>query len=475
MARVNKKATPARKEPEKTHGGTIVPKITPLQKLRRTVLTTLLWEDNYYEDGETIANRISKLVKDVEPNDARNVAVEARTKMNLRHVPLYVTSEMAKSPKHRPHVRETIKEVVRRADEMPELLALYWKDKRHPIPAQMKKGLADKFGQFDEYQLAKYNRDNPIKLRDVMFLTHPKPKDDKQADMWKRLAEDNLKTPDTWETNLSAGKDKKETFTRLTTEKKLGAMATLKNVRNMVQSGVDRETIRDALVNGKGKEKILPWRYVSAAEACPEMKKEIEEGLLASLRSKEKLPGKTVFVIDVSGSMYYATMGANAGRDRSERELVGNMNRMKVAATMAAMMKELCEEAVIYVTAGSDASRIHKTQKVTANKNGFDMIHHIERELTPRMGGGGIFLKQCMDYVSSKEGEADRVIVLTDEQDCAGGRYNPDAVDTFGKRNYILNVSNSKNGVGYGDKWIHIDGFSGAVADYIREFEKAGL
>ncbi len=45
----------------------------------------------------------------------------------------------------------------------------------------MKLGLARAFGKFDASQLAKYDRDEPVKLRDVMFLVHAKPKDEAQA------------------------------------------------------------------------------------------------------------------------------------------------------------------------------------------------------------------------------------------------------------------------------------------------------
>jgi hypothetical protein len=43
---------------------------------------------------------------------------------------------------------------------------------------QVKKGLARALAEFDEYQLAKWDRQNrAVKLRDVLFLCHAKPKD----------------------------------------------------------------------------------------------------------------------------------------------------------------------------------------------------------------------------------------------------------------------------------------------------------
>jgi 60 kDa SS-A/Ro ribonucleoprotein len=76
-----------------------------------------------------------------------------------------------------------------------------------------------------------------------LFLCHPKPKDKAQAALWKRLVDNELKTPDTWE----AGKDKKATFERLILEKKLGALALLRNLRNMETAKVADKIIATAL------------------------------------------------------------------------------------------------------------------------------------------------------------------------------------------------------------------------------------
>lgn len=37
----------------------------------------------------------------------------------------------------------------------------------------------------------------------------------------------------------------------------------------------------------------------------------------------------------------------------------------------------------------------------------------------------------------------------------------------------MINVASARNGVGYG-KWVHIDGWSEAVVEYIREAERLG-
>src|SRR5579862_294049 len=243
MARLNKLNLFA----PRTHEGGRARHISPELQLRRSVLACLLWENQFYEDGIEIAGRIAELVPKVEAEKVAALAVEARERMKLRHAPLLLVREMARHATHRGLVAETLERVIQRADELTEFVAIYWKDGRVPLSAQVKKGLAAAFPKFDEYQLAKYNRGGPIKLRDVLFLSHAKPRDDKQAGVWKKLVWGRLATPDTWEVALSAGADKREAWERLLREQKLGGLALLRNLRNMREAGVDESLVLAAL------------------------------------------------------------------------------------------------------------------------------------------------------------------------------------------------------------------------------------
>src|SRR5262249_30754441 len=173
--------------------------------------------------------------------------------------------------------------------------------------AQVKKGLAAAFTRFDEYALAKYNRASPVKLRDVLFLCHARPVDAAQAELWKCLVAGELATPDTWEVALSGGADKREAWERLLSENKLGALALLRNLRNMTEAKVDEELVRTGLYRMKT-ERVLPFRFIAAARYAPQWEPELEKAMLRSLDCKNgegqaKLPGKTVLLVDVSGSM----------------------------------------------------------------------------------------------------------------------------------------------------------------------------
>jgi len=249
MAKINKA------KPVRTHEGGRGKAFGPDREMRRTLMNCMLWEDQFYEGAATIADRIAELVPKLEPEQVAAMAIEAREDMKLRHAPLLVVREMARHDDHKALVAETLERVVQRPDEMTEFLAIYWSDalgpmqqrKRRAVPAQVKKGLARAFAKFDAYQIAKYDRDGAVRLRDVLFLVHPKPKDEAQAKVFKALADGKLAAPDTWEVALSGGADKKETFERLIAEKRLGALALLRNLRGMLHAGVKKKTIARAL------------------------------------------------------------------------------------------------------------------------------------------------------------------------------------------------------------------------------------
>ena len=193
----------------RTHEGSPAAILTPEQALRRSVLACMLWENEFYEDGVAVAGRIRELVPKVAAEKVAALAFEARTAMKLRHAPLLLVREMARHATHRGLVAETLVRVIQRADELSEFVAIYWADGRRPLSAQAKKGLAAAFTHFDEYALAKYDRASVVRLRDVLFLSHAKPRDAAQAELWKRLIAGELTTPDTWEVALSSGGDKR--------------------------------------------------------------------------------------------------------------------------------------------------------------------------------------------------------------------------------------------------------------------------
>jgi len=204
-----------------THEGGTATRTSALQELRRTVMTCMLWENTFYEKGSATATRIAELVAVLPAEQVVDVAIEARKAQYLRHTPLFIMRELARrtGPGIGAQVERGLYAVIERADELAEFIAMYWKDKKQPISNPVKRGLAAAFTKFNEYALAKYDRANAVRLRDVLFMVHAKPLNEDMAAIWKKLVDNKLETPDTWEVALSAGADKKATFERLLEEK----------------------------------------------------------------------------------------------------------------------------------------------------------------------------------------------------------------------------------------------------------------
>ena len=421
----------------RTHEGAPARHISPELQLRRSVMACLLWENQFYENGVAIATRIAELVPKVEAGKVAALAVEAREQMKLRHAPLFVVREMARHKTHRHLVADTLMRVIQRADELAEFVAIYWKDGRVPLSGQVKKGLAAAFPKFDEYQLAKYDRAGPIKLRDVLFLCHAKPRDAAQAGVWKKLIWGRLQTPDTWEVALSSGADKREAWQRLLAENKLGALALLRNLRNVKEAGVEEELVLAALRSMKT-QRVLPFRFLAAARYAPQWEETLEHAMLACVAEKKKLPGKTIVLVDVSGSMT-----APLSR-RSE------MQRTDAAYGLAVLLREIGEKVSVF--SFSDNLAEVPARRGFALRDAIDTSQHHD----------GTYLGKAVEGLNQNE-RYDRLIVITDEQ-------AHDTVPGPRGKGYVINVASAKNGVGYG-KWTHIDGWSESVVEYIREAE----
>lgn len=426
----------------KTHEGARAARLTPMQELRRSVMSCFLWEREFYEDGVEIGKRIHDLAEKIPPQQVAGLAIEARGRFKLRHAPLWLLVALAKTGSGTPYLGHAMPLVIRRADELAEVVSMYWKanpstkpNKQTPLSAQMKRGLARAFENFSEYQFAKYDRDGAVKLRDVLFLCHPKGKDDERRALYKRIAERKLATPDTWEVALSGGADKKEAFERLLREGQLGYLALLRNLRNMADAGCDEGLVKAAIIARKGADRVLPFRYVAAARAAPRFEPVLDKALLNCIDELPRMDGKTAVLVDVSGSM---DVPLSAKSD---------MKRIDAAAALASLIQG---DVRVFTFSNYLVEVPHRL-----GMSGVDAVMKSQPHQGTHLGGALKLLNEHTPY--------DRLIVITDEQS------HDDVGDPKG-RGYMINVASAKNGVGYG-KWVHIDGFSENVFAFIRETE----
>lgn len=431
MATINTK----QKSNLKTHEGATAKIINAEQRLRRSVMACMLWEDSFYEDGQSIAQRIEEAVAQVKPEIVADIAIEAREKFKLRHVPLLLVRILAKL---KYPIANVLERIIQRPDEITEFLAIYWKEKRQPLSAQVKKGLAKAFLKFNEYQFAKYDRDDSVKLRDALFLSHAKPDTPEQEKLFKKIVDRTLEIPDTWEVQLSAGKDKKETWERLLRENKLGALALLRNLRNMGSVNVDTKLIKESILKMKT-ERILPFRFISAARYALQLEPELELAMFKCLDGFEKIGGKTILLIDVSGSMI------------SSISKKSDLQRLDAACGLGILLREICEEVEVWTFSNQIIQ--------VPPRRGFalrDAIANSQPYCSTYLGQAIRIIDNTRTY--------DRIIVITDEQ-------SHDKVSDSKGRGYMINVASDQNGVGYG-KWLHIDGFSESIINYIQEYER---
>lgn len=465
--------------PITTHEGAQAVRTTATDQLRRSVMACMLFEGEFYEDGESIATRIHSEVTDIlvrypvnGPGIVANIAYEARTKFKLRHAPLWLIVALVRhnTKESREVVSGAIASCIQRPDELAELVSMYWKTKgdndKKILTKQMKIGLREAFEKFDEWSLSRYvNRDGGVSMRDVMFLIHAKPKDgvkgrDKvwrksiladnefaqsalspREELYQNIAENRLKAPeDTWESALSSGKDKKETFTTLLQEKKLGALALLRNLRNMTEAGVDKDLIRQGIRDMKT-ERVLPFRFITAARYAMWAEPELEAKMFDCLEGTERLSGKTAFLVDHSGSMQQPLSS------KSE------MTRWEAACALAILMREVCDEVDILAYSEAGVS--------VPPRRGFAL----RDALTHCMAWGGTNTQTAI-LAAAKRGY-DRIVVFTDEQS------HQTISNPFPghKKSYFVNVASNQNGIGY-RQWVHFDGMSEAVVQYIVEYEK---
>jgi hypothetical protein len=159
--------------------------------------------------------------------------------------------------------------------------------------------------------------------------------------------------------------------------------------------------------------------------------------MLRCLSSVEKLPGKTAIVVDNSGSMNGPKVSKRSEIDRSD-----------AACALAILLREICEDVVV-IGFGEDAA-------VMPPRHGFALVEAIKKG-----PGGGTRTDNAL-ALAEKEGY-DRIVVVTDEQ-------SHEAVRAPKGLGYFINVATYKNGVGYG-KWVHVDGWSESIIDYIRSYE----
>ena len=380
-----------------------------------SILLTSFVQDQYYRSASDTIERLRELMKSVDPLFAAKTAVYARNEFGMRSISHVVAGELGVKAKGDPWKRRFYDKVVHRVDDITEILSYYLNAYGKPIPNSMKRGLADSFAKFDEYQLAKYRAEGKaLSLVDAVNLLRPKPSE-KNAEALKKLIKGELKSKGTWESELTrAGQEaedeedkqerKRESWERLVKERKIGYFALLRNLRNILQDAPEVMDDATAMLTDEGlirKSLVLPFRFQTAIEEVSKLGHAystkaliaLNKALEISLSNVPKLKGMTLVVVDESGSM--------GGRP------------IEIASLFAAVL--LKSNNSILMMFSNDAR--FKTI------NPLDSIGSIQREITRDVVYGGTDFHSIFKTATQP---FDRIIILSDMQGWIG-HYTPTA------------------------------------------------
>ena len=351
------------------HEGAKAYAMTPELELYTAVVTASL-SDTFYEKQDARMDRIAQLIGKVSPEFVARLAVYTRTEMHLRSIPLLLLVELAKVHNGDDLVARAVEKTVLRADEIMELLMCYqWRNPSgHPVKKlnklsrQIQNGLQRAFNRFDEYQFAKYDRDNlEVKLRDALFLVHPKAKDDNQQALFDKIVKGELETPYTWETELSAlGQQKfesdehrqeafREKWEELINSGKLGYMALMRNLRNMLQADVsllEMQKVASMLSNAErvAKSKQLPFRYLSAYREIERVDSTHTTALMNALETAVKCSAANIEGFDENTRVLLASdVSGSMGTLVSARSTVRNYD---IGILLSMLLRNRCKQVV---------------------------------------------------------------------------------------------------------------------------------
>ena len=375
-------------------------------KLVTQVLTSFFNESKFYGDNSEDLIETLKKVIEKDPKFVSNLAIFARKEFNMRSISHVLAGYLAHEPAGKPYVRRTLNNIILRGDDATEILAFYLNTFGKPIPNSLRKGLRDIFTGFDSYTLAKYKGDGKsVKMRDILCLCHPAPKTEEQAADWKALLEGNIKPAYTWETELSAKGNNKETWEALIDSGKVGYMALLRNLRNILEASPDNlDTVLKRIADPEEvrKSKQLPFRYLSAYRNVPrgynrynsaDVREALEKAVDAAVENLPKIPGKTVIAIDVSGSMHQPISRKS------------DISCCDISTLLGVIANRICEKSIVMMF----DTKIRKID--IPKRNGIlsavDEFSHC---------GGGTDMSLPFKEMINYDIDCDRIIILSDNE-----------------------------------------------------------
>jgi hypothetical protein len=405
-------------------------------------------EKTFYESAADRDSRFAQLVRQVAVEDLPWLAGMLpwlRETANMRTAPLIAAAEAVKAltAAGKPGSRQLVASVIQRADEPGEILA-YWHSRYgRALPKPLKRGIADALLRaYTEYALLKYDTgSHGYRFADVIELVHPAGEHPEVKGTWRgdlfehaidrrhgrdseiparlimiranaalrRLAAENpsllldgdgLKAAGmTWEDVLSlagSGLPKRDLWTALAPS--MGYMALLRNLRNMDDAGVPDDVAQGVAERLSDPEQVaksrqFPFRFLAAFKAAPSLRwgYPLEKALNLSLANVPALRGRSLILVDRSGSMFDTV---------SERS---GLNRADTAAIFGAALAVRSEHA--------DLVEFGTSSQPVQFRNADSVLRVVER--FGAMGGTNTAEAVRRHF---RDGFHSRVVIITDEQ-----------------------------------------------------------
>jgi len=501
---------------------------TKLQLLNK-VAACLLDEPKYYTPDAS-ANRvaINNLVNQLaDPEFILKLSLYVRDELNIRTTANYLLALAANKKECAPFLSKYFSAIIKLPSDMLEVISLYRSltDRKLPersLPTALRRVIAIKFTNFDSYQLAKYNNEAALKrkrrklkkeltkhgkpipkpvsaqvkppeptLKRMIRLIHiSQPAEPVMAILGKKYptTEEQFKKsgltgtfdstrigkrmklpiPETWETQLSAKKNKASTWEELIDHKKLPFMAMLRNLRNLIVTGISpkhHQIILDRLTDEKqvANSKQFPLRFLSAYDAInvnleqlmndvmdfektgdkvqvqvkgpkgkqlgmkrvikktpvipvnmpdypliESYRKAIDSAIkFAVVHNVLPITGNTVVFCDVSGSMRTPCSSAKG---------LGSINSVhEIAILLGLMLKYVCDscDLQIFSSPGTESNmKCHLSVKVADGSILENMKKVIEE--TTKLGGGTDFPFDYLDDLIERNQKIDQFIIISD-------------------------------------------------------------
>jgi 60 kDa SS-A/Ro ribonucleoprotein len=428
-----------------------------------SLLLTSFGQDQYYRSESQTYQELRDLIAKTDPEFVAKAAIYARDKFNMRTISHVAAAELCHVAKGMPNLRNFLNKVVVRADDMSEILSYYVanygaknRSGKTFIPKAMKAGFQKVFNRMDEYALAKYRMpDKDWSMVDIVNVVRPVP-NDRNREALHKLMRDELRNVDTWESKLSSGQDKEEAWSDLLIEGKLGYMALLRNLRNILEQApklIDLACKQLTDPEQVAKSRQLPFRFVTAyrqiEQDCydkPGVNKVLKAISAACDISCKNVPAfdNTLVVIDSSGSM----MG----------------NPIRQAVVLGAALLKGCDADLMLFSDNAHYVRVDQTKSVIGIAK--------DIEAACRMGGtnfNSIFQTARRAY--------DRIVILSDMQAWVGHNTPKKAFEAYKQKYMCVPYIYSFDLAGYGtlqfpeNKVFAMAGYSDKVFDLFQMLE----